>query len=404
MFEQMSTKMTAATASATEVVSVTNDRWADQLITLNTFKYVDIDSSRRNRKQYPLASNFVIPYTNASAGYNAFNSLDPVTNAFPYESGITQAPITATMVQLAAGSNPLDNYYINSVLDILGQYTYITNYVGATQTATVYPALAAAPPLDTPYKLRHGIPIVTGTLQAGSTQNTVILPASFDSTDGYYNGNFILLDSGPDAGSSRVIVAYEGATKMATLSTALPFVPGTDAFELDGFSYDNAVPLRYTGSRTLNQAVCYAVQLLQLTIPNITLKVGYGGKINNYPYIYVHFYNDTKHTETIIYGNNPAATLATFRVSVDSVTAAAADQDGPNFFVFDNINLTAPQIMKFSPSESIRFRVTLPNGEDLQFIESDNYSPESPDPFVQISALVGLKQIVTAPKVANSTL
>jgi len=402
--QNLSDKILAQGDRAGEIASLTNDRWAGHLVTLNTYIYFDIDSSRRNRVQYPLASNFVIPYTNASAGSNSFNSSDPVTNAFPYESGLTQTGSTTTIVILAPTSNQLDNFYINSILDIAGQFVRITNYVGSTQTATTTPALTNTPSTGTPYQIRRGIPIAKGTLQPGSTQNTVILPTSFSSIDGYYTGAYILMDSGPAIGQVMLIIAYDGITKLAILGGAFTVSPGTDLFEIDGFSYDNMTPLRYNGSRALNQPVAYAVTLLELSIPNLTLSVGYGGKISNYPYLYVHFYNDTKHTETIIYGNNPAATLATFRVGMNAPSCAAVHLPEPNFFVFDNINLTAPEAMKFSPSESMRFRVTLPNGQDLAFVEPDTSSPSPPNPIVQISALVGVRRIATPPRVESVSM
>lgn len=394
--------MSDKTSKFMETLLLLNDRWSDQMITINVYKLFDIDSSYRNRIQYPLQSDFVIPYTNGNPGFNVFNAADPVANAFPYESGTTQAGSTTTDIVLSASSSSTNNFYIGNILDIDGQYSTIINYVGSTQTATVNPALSVSPAVGTPYRLRHAIPIVKDTLQAGSTQTIIKLPATFSDIDQIYTGTIILFNSGPDIGITRAISDYNGVSKEAVISPALPVEPGTDQFELEEFSRDNQIPLRYTGSRTINQPICYAIQLLQLTIPNLTLKVGYGGNISNYPYIYVHFYNDIKHSETTMYGNNPSANIATFRVSINStISAATLATPKPNFFVFDNINLTAPQAVKFSPSESLRFKVTLPNGEYLQFIEPDNPSPEPINPIVQISALIGLKMIVTSPKQAN---
>jgi hypothetical protein len=354
----------------------------------------DIDSTYRNRVQFPLPSNFVVPYSNGSPGYNTFTSQDPVSESYPFSQGITQAGSTTTTVVLGSSSNSLDNFYINSVLEISGQFVTITNYVGATQTATITPALSVAPPAGTPYIIREAIPVAEGTLRAGSTQNQVVFPLSFSTITGTYVGNFILFTSGPDQGQVRAITAYDGTTQIATLSAALPVVPGLDNFELDSFSRDNAIPLRYSGSRTLSQPVCYVLQLMQLAIPNLTLKVGYGGTVANYPYLYLHFYNENKHSETIMYGNNPNATTATFRIPVSSVVAQARVQGTPNWFVFDDaVQALTPQSLKFSPHESIRFRVTLPSGEDLQFIESDTLPPALPNPIVQISGLVALRLV-----------
>ena len=120
--------------------------------------------------------------------------------------------------------------------------------------------------------------------------------------------------------------------------------------------------------------------------------------MNNYPYLYVSFYNENKHTETTIYGNNPAATLVTFRVPVSTVVQSAVALPQPNFFVFDDVVAAlTPQSMKFSPHESIRFRVALPNGEDLQFVEPDTMPPAPPNPICQISALVALRMLPVPP-------
>lgn len=397
--EALSDKLTKTVKHAMDTISAVNDRWADQLITLNIFKYIDIDSTRRNRISYPNPSNFVVQYTNSSAGNNAFNSLDPVTNAYPYESGTTSALSTTTDIVLANTSSNIQNFYINSILDIAGQYVNITNYNSTTFTATVYPPLFAAPPVGTSYNIRKAIPIITGTLQLGNTENIVILSPACSPINDYYNGTYILFNSGPCSGQIRLITSYNGTTKAATLASALPSIPGLDNFEINGFSNDNSYPMRYSGSTTISQPMCYAVQLLQLTIPNLILNIGYGGKIDNYPYLYVHFYNDNNHSGITMYGNNPGANIATFRVAIDKTVAI-----NPNFFVFSNVNLTAPIAIKFSPTESIRFRVTLPTGEDLKFIQSDNPSPQPPNPLVQISALFGIKRIVPSPKVYTTEI
>jgi hypothetical protein len=362
----------------------------------------DIDSTYRNRIQFPLPSNFIVPYNNGSPGSNIFTSQDPVSESYPFAQGVTQAGSTTTAIVLGTGSSSLDNFYVNSVLEISGQFVTITNYVGSTQTATITPALSVALPAGTSYIIREAIPVAEGTLRAGSTQNQVVFPLSFSTVTGAYVGNFILFTSGPDQGQLRVIIDYDGTTQIATLSSSLPAVPGTDNFEIDSFSRDNAVPLRYSGSRTLNQPICCVLQLMQLAIPNLTLKVGYGGTIANYPYLYLHFYNENKHSETIMYGNNPNATTATFRVPVSSVVAQARVQGTPNWFVFDDaVQALAPQSIKFNPHESIRFRVTLPSGEDLQFIESDTIPPALPNPLLQISGLVALRLVPVLPIVST---
>jgi hypothetical protein len=49
--------------------------------------------------------------------------------------------------------------------------------------------------------------------------------------------------------------------------------------------------------------------------------------------------------------------------------------------------------MKFKPNDSFHFAVYNSDGELLQFSQSDNYSPVSPNPLVQISAIFALKRV-----------
>ena len=97
-----------------------------------------------------------------------------------------------------------------------------------------------------------------------------------------------------------------------------------------------------------------------------------------------------------MYGNNQSAGQATFRVSMNATVSSVIVH---NFIVMDVINVLAPVALKFSPTESIRFRVTLPNGQDLNFVTPDTTPPAPPNPLVQISALIALKRIAPSPKI-----
>ena len=366
------------------------------IISLNVYRYVDIDSTYRDRTQYPLTSNFVIPYTNASAGSTANMAADPVAISYPYVSGNTQAGSTVNKLVLALDSSSIDNFYIGNVISIQNQSSFIIAYTGSTQTASISQNLSVAPGINVSYVIRKAIPILYGTnaiLQAGSTQLILNFPITASTVDNYYAGMYILFTSGTNTGEVRLINSYNGSTQQATLSLPLVNIPGTDSFEIDDFSYDNQVSFRYTGSRTTSQPCCYAVQLLQLSIPQLTLTVGYGGTVMDYPYLYVHFYNETLSSSGItIYGNNPNAGKATFRVAMTNTIT------NKQFFIFSLINLLAYSPLKFSPTDSIRFRVTLPNGKDLAFVTEDNFSPVSPNPLVQISALFSIKRLITNSK------
>lgn len=61
----------------------------------------------------------------------------------------------------------------------------------------------------------------SGTAQAGGGTGTVILDAGASATTDFYKGLYIYLTSNTGAGQVRLITAYNGATKTATLDTAL---------------------------------------------------------------------------------------------------------------------------------------------------------------------------------------
>jgi hypothetical protein len=81
----------------------------------------------------------------------------------------------------------------------------------------------------------------TGTFTTGSnTPTTLALSASGSSVDGYYNGWWIKITSGPAAGVVRRIKEYYGATKMATIySTSDNVVDGLNltVVPISGNSY-----------------------------------------------------------------------------------------------------------------------------------------------------------------------
>jgi hypothetical protein len=88
-----------------------------------------------------------------------------------------------------------------------------------------------------------------------------------------------------------------------------------------------------------------------------------------------------------IYSNNPNATSAVFRVPIYDVQNPIASA----FVKLDGDGMT--QTLKFKPNDNIFFSVRLPNGELFKTIELDRYSPQQPNPDIQISALFSFKRL-----------
>lgn len=64
--------------------------------------------------------------------------------------------------------------------------------------------------------------VLSGTVQTGSTANTIKLSAAASATNNAYVGNIVTLDGGTPAGAlgqTRTIIAYNGTTKVATVDS-----------------------------------------------------------------------------------------------------------------------------------------------------------------------------------------
>lgn len=169
-----------------------------------------------------------------------------------------------------------------------------------------------------------------------------------------------------------------------------PFTDGAN-YEILPFSYDNHNPFVYTGSVTSQQEIsCYQIELVDLILPNKILNCGFGSRIAFYPYLYVEVTNisgSSSGMKNSIYSNNPNATSAVFRVPVYDVQNPIASA----FVKLDGDGMI--QTLKFKPNDNIFFSVRLPNGELFKTLEQEIYSPQQPNPDIQISALFGFKRL-----------
>ena len=161
--------------------------------------------------------------------------------------------------------------------------------------------------------------------------------------------------------------------------------------EILPFSYDNFNPFAYTGSLVSQQEmVCYELQLSSLTLPNAVLKTGYGGRIAFYPFVYVQISNVSASgagLKNIIYSNNPNSINAIFRAPIYDVQNPLSTP----FVRIDASGMT--QTIKFKPNDNLYFKVSLPNGDNFETILEEYFSPQSPNPFAQISALFSFRRV-----------
>lgn len=424
-----------------ENLRILGTRLTEQIKIPTTYKYIDIDSTYRNRNLYPNPCNFVIPFTDAAPKNSGLIAEDPVFLGFPWVMGTvntisTSSSTTSILSNFTPspvpsnydgnlGLNPAtlipnfyDGYYIQ-VFTNPGPSPGLASEFSKILSNTSKEEFIVSPPISGPglavnrrYRIRKDVPILSNFLPAGSTINTIILSADANQEDSFYDGSLIIFYDPTNYISIigyKIITNYDGPTKTATLASNLSSAPAAGIpFEIVKFSYDNLNPLRNTGTKNFNQPVCLDILLLHLIVPfspyrnpstgltKLNITTGNGGSLRNYPYLYVHFYNDNSHSQTTMYGNNPHADIVTFKVTLDNpifppIQGAEFALQG-QFVIFNNINVSAPQSIKLSTLESLRFRVTLPNGEDVIYDLPDNYSPLPPNPRVQFSAMIGINR------------
>lgn len=247
------------------------------------------------------------------------------------------------------------------------------------------------------------------TTGSGSTPGTFTLSVSASNND--YTG-CILTDV--TTGDDRVIATYNVSTRSGTIVgvwsggaiagdtwtirsafVAEPFTANASAgqnYEIEKFSRDNAVPFEYKGSMvSVQQEVCYEVELVNLILPNRALISGRGGRPVFYPFLYVELEQVSAagkgSQEGMLYSNNPNARKMMFRAVLDDTTQPVVSP----FIRIDSDGQVAT--VKFKPNDSFKFVIYDPHGNVFETALQDYYSPTEPNPLVQINALFSFRKL-----------
>jgi hypothetical protein len=161
---------------------------------------------------------------------------------------------------------------------------------------------------------------------------------------------------------------------------------GMNIINIVSFNRDNFNPLMYNGSMvSINQTVCYKINLLSITLPNIPLKTG--SRIAFYPYVYVEFSNATSSNRAsgqIIYSNNPNSNRALFIAPVTQLLQPTAK----TYITLSGGGMS--QLVKFKPNDNLRFSVYLPDGSLFQTLDIDTLPPYEPQLGLQIDAVFSI--------------
>ena len=333
-------------------------------------RYVDIDSSRRNRQNYPKPGDFVLTI-GGSYSNTPETSQDPILLSFPYEANRLSGGSTVTQIALSVISSNIVNFYRNSFIEIFGNFRRIIDYDNLTQVATVEQPFPFAYPALTPYTIRKEVPYEGPRLTGGVAINQfqVVLNAACSPSNDFYKNYFVFLPgiNPPYTYEWKRIASYNGATRTATLATPTSALVGAGVlYEIMKFSYDNYVPLRYVGTNTLNNGVCETIRLVNVVVPNKKIKGGYGGTLQNYSHVYVSLYSETENSwVSPIISNNSAAFRSLFKVPVSYL---------PNTDWLTLSLSSMNQNIFFKENDSIHFTITLPNNEVLEFEPGSSFT------------------------------
>ncbi len=352
-----------------------------------------IDSTYRDRTKFRIPSDFDIPMYNGATSSTAKEAKDSIASSYPVETNKTFGSYVGPSSSIILNSNSIpykavyNNYYLeNDCNTFAGTHNYYKILSYDPSTFTVVLPTPIIPTNN--YNIRKEAPLIRDVLgvTAGVTTTEVVLGGLASNVDNIYANCYLRIFSGIASQSYSIIIGYTGATKTAILKTGLSNIPITgDGYEILPYTKDNFSPLLYNGTNT-NQVVCYEIELLSLVLPNVFILNGSAGKLDDYPYFFVKLYNtSSKPSATKMITNNPNSREAIFAAPMD------LNLTSQSFFTLKTKNPV--QQMTFKPDDNLHFSVCLPNGETLQFRENDWFSPASPNPFLQISAVFSIKRI-----------
>lgn len=165
----------------------------------------------------------------SGANHNITNSagkrLRELTNSV-VTSGTAQAGGTAS-ITLASAASSTDGTYDPGIVRIsagtgLGQARMIIQYVGSTRVASVDRDWRVVPDNTSEYEIIASQNLISTNegLAQGGGANTITLNASASATNDIYNGQLVVLRTGTGQDQSRIITAYNGTTKVATVAEA----------------------------------------------------------------------------------------------------------------------------------------------------------------------------------------
>lgn len=161
-------------------------------------------------------------------GIQSVVSNNKLTKFSNFSTGTAQAGADST-ITLQSTESGVANAYNGLVVGIVsgtgvGQLRTIDSY-SASRVATVSSNWDVIPDATSIYEIGDcSVWSVSKTAQSGGA-STITLPASFSGTSTFYVGGYLKITGGTGVGQNALITAYNGVTKVATVSAAWSVVP-----------------------------------------------------------------------------------------------------------------------------------------------------------------------------------
>ena len=202
-------------------------------------KYMDFDSTYRNRNLYQNPCDYNVPvylsnnnyFTNYFQNYvDLIDDATPISNSLkPASDNVTGNSLDELHIQLDKSESDIPNFYINTTIEIDGDYRNVIYYNNNTKVVTIDEPFVAIPQPGRPYTFRkfknlytaniipieltyvpgQTTPIVNKLYGDKSVSQLSILSSNFKITKELYLNSIIRFLNGPHKEKTSSIVAFE---------------------------------------------------------------------------------------------------------------------------------------------------------------------------------------------------
>lgn len=338
--------------------------------------------------------------------FRVVNSFDDDLNTAGIDSPFTE---TNNVGGIVNGSTGYIGYKDTYILRREKPIDYNSSFPTQIAPATVnIPGMGAVPIANVEglgYKM---VPSYSNLSMIGTSQSYIILNQNSNMSENFYKGLYIRMTTQTPNYNCMLnimnyypnIVVYNSngqivsTTPLRLIVVDIPnnvvfnpiysiVSPLPQTYEILNFSRDNFNPISYSGNIVSQQeSVLHNVELLSLMVPNKPLVNSHN--IGSYPYFYVVFHTFNQTNKNVIYSNNSNSNKAVFIVK--SIT----EDSNKNYSYLSLAGMK--QTIKFKPNDNLVFAIYLPNGQPLEFIEKDNFSPYPPKDYLQISGVFSIER------------